>query len=94
MRLEDYTLDFIPDCVSRVQEVSGEADVNIVGYCMGGVLSTVYGALHAEGPDEEPRVFTTPIDFSEMKLFQRTGATSGTSTSTGSSTTRAMHRAT
>jgi polyhydroxyalkanoate synthase len=69
LRLEDYTLDFIPDCVSRVQEVSGEEDVNLVGYCMGGLLSTVYSALHAGGPIKNLAVFTTPIDFSEMKLF-------------------------
>ena len=69
LRLEDYTLDFIPDCVRRVQEVSGEQDVNLVGYCMGGLLSTVYSALHPGGPVKNLAAFTTPIDFSEMKLF-------------------------
>ena len=69
LRLEDYTLDFIPHCVGRVQEISGEDDVNIVGYCMGGMLSTIYSALHPAGPLKNLAVFTTPIDFSEMKLF-------------------------
>ncbi|HWK85688.1 MAG TPA: alpha/beta fold hydrolase [Caldimonas sp.] len=71
LRLEDYTLDFIPSCVSRVQEISGEEDVNLVGYCMGGLLSTVYAALHPGGPVRNLAVFTTPIDYREMKLFSR-----------------------
>lgn len=70
LRLEDYVLDFIPECVRRVQQASGERDVNIVGYCMGGVLSTIYAALHAGGPLANLVCFTTPIDFARMALFQ------------------------
>jgi polyhydroxyalkanoate synthase subunit PhaC len=70
LRFEDYVLDFIPDCVRRVQEDSGEEDLTIVGYCFGGVLSVIYGALHLDGPMKNLVCFTTPIDFREMKLFQ------------------------
>ena len=70
LRLEDYTLEFIPECVRRVQEVSGEEDVNIIGYCMGGVLSTIYAALHTDGPAKHLVCFTTPIDWKQMPLFQ------------------------
>lgn len=69
LRIEDYVLDFIPDSVRRVQEDSGEEDVTIAGYCMGGVLSTLYAALHPGGPMKNLALFTTPIDFSRMKLF-------------------------
>jgi polyhydroxyalkanoate synthase len=71
LRLEDYTLDFIPDSVARVQRASGEKDLNLLGYCMGGVLSTIYTALHPNGPAANLVVLTTPIDFSEMKLFSQ-----------------------
>ena len=71
LRLEDYTLDFIPDSIRRVQQATGEEDVTLVGYCMGGVLSTIYTALHPKGPVKNLVVFTTPIDFSEMKLFSK-----------------------
>jgi polyhydroxyalkanoate synthase len=71
LKLEDYTLDFLPDCVRRVQEESGEEDVTLVGYCMGGVFSTIYSALHAGGPVRNLAVFTTPIDFSQMTLFSK-----------------------
>lgn len=71
LRLEDYTLDFIPDCIARVQQATGEEDVSLLGYCMGGVLSTIYAALHPKGPVKNLALFTTPIDFSAMKLFSK-----------------------
>jgi poly[(R)-3-hydroxyalkanoate] polymerase subunit PhaC len=69
LRMEDYVLDFIPDCVRRVQEDSGVEDVTIIGYCFGGVLSLLYGSIHHDGPMKNLICFTTPIDFTEMKLF-------------------------
>lgn len=71
LRLEDYTQDFIPDSIARVQQASGVEDVTLVGYCMGGVLSTIYTALNPKGPVKNLAVFTTPIDFSQMKLFNK-----------------------
>ena len=69
LRMEDYVLDFIPDCVRRVQQDSGETDVTVIGYCFGGVLSLLYGSIFNEGPMKNLICFTTPIDFREMKLF-------------------------
>jgi polyhydroxyalkanoate synthase len=66
---DDYVLDFIPSCVSLVQERSGEEDVSVVGYCMGGVLSLLYTALHTPGPVRNLAVFTTPFDWSRFGLF-------------------------
>lgn len=69
LRMEDYVLDFIPDCVCRVQADSGEQDVSVIGYCFGGVLSLLYGSIFPDGPMKNLICFTTPIDFHEMKLF-------------------------
>jgi polyhydroxyalkanoate synthase len=69
LRLDDYTQEFIPDCIARVAEETGEPDVTILGYCMGGVLSVIYAATHADGPMKNLICFTTPIDWSEMGLF-------------------------
>jgi polyhydroxyalkanoate synthase len=71
LRLEDYTLDFIPESLRCVQHATGEEDVTLVGYCMGGVLSTIYTALHPDGPVKNLAVFTTPVDFTQMKLFSK-----------------------
>jgi polyhydroxyalkanoate synthase len=70
LRMEDYVLDFIPDCIRRVQQDSGETDVTVIGYCFGGVLSLLYGSIFNDGPMKNLVCFTTPIDFREMKLFQ------------------------
>lgn len=68
LSLADYTQDFIPTCVERVQVESGETDVSIVGYCQGGVLSLIYAATHLDGPLKNLVLFTTPIDFHKMEL--------------------------
>lgn len=70
LRLEDYVLDFLPDCLQKITEESGEPDINLVGYCMGGLLSVLYAALHPKGPVRNLVCLTTPVDFSEMELFQ------------------------
>ncbi len=69
--LGDYVLDFIPDCIDRVQRDSGVDEVNLVGYCMGGVLSTLYMATHPDGPAQSLACFTTPADWSKMGLFAK-----------------------
>ncbi len=66
--LTDYTQDFIPTCVREVQAHSGEPDVSIVGYCMGGVLSLIYAATHPDGPMKNLACLTTPVDWSKMGL--------------------------
>jgi polyhydroxyalkanoate synthase len=71
LRFEDYTLRFIPECVQRVRDDSGEADVTVIGYCMGGVLSVMYAALHPHENIANLVCFTTPIDFSRMELFAK-----------------------
>ncbi len=69
LRMEDYVLDFIPDCIKCVQQDSGEEGVSLIGYCFGGVLSLLYGSIFKDGPMKNLVCFTTPIDFHEMKLF-------------------------
>ena len=68
--LADYTLDFIPDCIRRVQEDSGEQDISLVGYCAGGMLSAIYQSLHPDGPVKNMTCFTTPVYYSQMELFR------------------------
>jgi polyhydroxyalkanoate synthase subunit PhaC len=66
--LADYTQDFIPACVRRVQQETGEPDVSMVAYCMGGVLSLIYAATHADGPLKNLACITTPVNWAEMGL--------------------------
>ena len=70
LRIEDYVLDFIPDCLRRIRKETGENDVSIAGYCFGGVLSLLFTALTGKEGPKNLVCFTTPIDFKQMKLFQ------------------------
>ncbi|MFM5924709.1 MAG: alpha/beta fold hydrolase [Novosphingobium sp.] len=68
--MKDYVEDFVGSAIAEVQRSTGEQDVSLVGYCMGGVLSTLWSGLnHAAGP-KNLAVFTTPVDFRKMTLFQ------------------------
>jgi polyhydroxyalkanoate synthase subunit PhaC len=68
--IDDYILDFIPSCVAKVAEISGEPDVSMVGYCFGGVLSLLWAALNPNGPLKNLVTFTTPLNFKAMEMFQ------------------------
>ncbi|MCB1693520.1 MAG: alpha/beta fold hydrolase [Pseudomonadales bacterium] len=70
LRLRDYTNDFIPTCIEKVQEESGEEDVSIVAYCMGGILSLIYASTHTDGPLKNLVCLTTPVNQAEMGLFR------------------------
>jgi polyhydroxyalkanoate synthase len=70
LKIDDYVLDFIPDCLRRVQEDSGETEVTLMGYCAGGMLSAIHVALFPDGPVRNLVCFTTPLDFSKMQLFR------------------------
>ena len=69
----DYILDFLPECVDRVGADSGERDVTMVGYCLGGTIAAMYAALHTDGPLKNLVCLTTPVNSDGMPL-QRTWA--------------------
>ncbi|MFT7218838.1 MAG: polyhydroxyalkanoate synthase [Candidatus Azotimanducaceae bacterium] len=67
--LDDYTQDFLPACIEQVQQDCGVEDVNILGYCQGGVLSLIYSATHPDGPLKNLVCLTTPVNHHKMGLF-------------------------
>lgn len=48
MRLQDYVCDLLKDCADFVCEHSESQQLNLLGYCMGGTMSTMFTALHPE----------------------------------------------
>ena len=74
LTLASYVLDFLPTAVERVKRETGEPDINVIGYCFGGVLSLLWAALEGERAGLKNLVtFTTPVDFSAMEMFQAWG---------------------
>lgn len=70
LSLEDYVLDFLPTAIDRVLAETAEPELSVVGYCFGGVLSTLWAGLHPQGPMKNLVCFTTPVDFKAMEMFQ------------------------
>lgn len=69
LAIEDYVDRFIPDCLDVIEKITGEKEVTLSGYCMGGTLAVIHAALHPERI-RNLVCFTTPVDFTHMHLFQ------------------------
>jgi polyhydroxyalkanoate synthase len=67
----NYVQELVGDCVDKVIEDSGEPDITLIGYCMGGILSACYAALNPDGPVKNLACFTTPINSDGMILHKR-----------------------
>ncbi|WP_049925126.1 class III poly(R)-hydroxyalkanoic acid synthase subunit PhaC [Halopiger goleimassiliensis] len=48
LSLDDYVNRYIDNCVDVVRERSGQDEINILGYCMGGTKSAMYASLYPE----------------------------------------------
>ena len=48
LTLEDYVVRYVDNCVDEVRERSGQDSINVLGYCMGGTMSSMYAALEPE----------------------------------------------
>ncbi|MGR8921434.1 MAG: alpha/beta fold hydrolase [Gammaproteobacteria bacterium] len=68
--LEDYAVKLLGGCIEAVAADSGEPDVTLVGYCMGGMLSSMYVAVNPDGPVKNLVCFTTPVNGEGMELFR------------------------
>ena len=69
--LDTYVDELLPAAVEAVLETSGAEEVNLIGYCYGGLLSLLLGAAHPELPVSSLITMATPVDFDEMGLFGR-----------------------
>ena len=70
LSLDHYVGEVLPQCLQKVHEDSGEPDVALVGYCLGGVLSMMHTALAPPAQVKALACFTTPIDTNGMKLYK------------------------
>jgi polyhydroxyalkanoate synthase len=64
--LERYVDFYLPRAVDAVRRESGADEVTLMGYCLGGVLATLYAAGHEHAPVRNLILMATPVDFDEM----------------------------
>lgn len=69
MKLDDYIMDYIPRAVQKVLKTSNAEEISVLGYCMGGTMTSIFAALHPELPIRNLIFLTSPFDFSDTGLF-------------------------
>lgn len=62
--LEDYAERYIPDAIEAVRRESGSPDVQLIGYCFGGVLTLLAAAADPDLPLASLTTIATPVDYS------------------------------
>jgi polyhydroxyalkanoate synthase len=69
--LADYVEDYLPRAVEAVCDESQSADLHLIGYCYGGLLSLLLGAADPELPVRSLVTMATPVDFERMGMFRQ-----------------------
>jgi polyhydroxyalkanoate synthase subunit PhaC len=65
LRFDDFVTAYLPRAIRQVRKTSGQERLNLFGYCIGGVLITLYAAIYSNAPLSSIILLATPIDFSE-----------------------------
>ena len=65
-RLEDYVDEYLPAGIEQVRRLAGTDDVNLLGYCLGGVLAMLHAAHHPDSPLRGLTVMATPADLQRL----------------------------
>jgi polyhydroxyalkanoate synthase subunit PhaC len=69
MKLDDYIIDYLPRAVKKVLNTSNAKEVSILGYCMGGTITSIFASLYTDLPIKNLVFMTSPFDFEETGLY-------------------------
>jgi polyhydroxyalkanoate synthase len=64
--LDRYVDWYLPRALDAAREASGHEEVTLAGYCLGGVIATLYAAGHEDASVRNLILMATPVDYSEM----------------------------
>lgn len=65
MDFGDYALEYLPRVVRKVKQVSGCSQFNMLGWCLGALISTLYAALRPDDGLKDLILLTAPLDFTD-----------------------------
>jgi polyhydroxyalkanoate synthase len=65
LKFDDYTLEYLPRVVRKVKSVSGSGEFNVLGWCLGALISTLYAALRPDDGLRSLVLLTAPLDFTD-----------------------------
>src|SRR5215472_16973217 len=67
LTFDDYVLEYLPRAVRKLKAVSGAEEFNLLGWCIGALISTMYAALRPEDGLRSLILLTAPLDFSDKQ---------------------------
>jgi len=65
LRFDDYVLDYLPRAIRKLKSTSGSPQFNILGWCLGALISTLYASLRPDDGLKNLILLTAPLDFSD-----------------------------
>jgi polyhydroxyalkanoate synthase len=65
LRFDDYVLDYLPRAIRKLKTVSGVDRFNMLGWCLGALISTLYAALRPGDGLKSLVLLTAPLDFTD-----------------------------
>jgi polyhydroxyalkanoate synthase len=65
MKFDDYVLEYLPRVVRKVKSVSSCERFNMLGWCLGALISTLYAALRPNDGLHSLILLTAPLDFTD-----------------------------
>ncbi len=70
MGLDEFVCDELQWAIRETLRESGQEELSLLGWCIGGTLCAMYCALHPDGPARNAILLTTPVDPSKS-LYAR-----------------------
>jgi polyhydroxyalkanoate synthase len=61
----DYALEYLPRAIRKLKSVSGSYEFNLLGWCLGALICTLYAALRPDDGLNALVLLTAPLDFSD-----------------------------
>jgi len=68
LSLETYVLEWMPSALVSIREVSGQQDLSMFAYCMGGLLTLMYAATSQDSHIKNLITVASPVDMHQSGL--------------------------
>jgi polyhydroxyalkanoate synthase len=65
LTFDDYTLEYLPRAIRKMKSVSGSDEFNMLGWCLGALISTLYASLRPDDGLKNLVLLTAPLDFTD-----------------------------
>jgi polyhydroxyalkanoate synthase subunit PhaC len=65
LKYDDYVLEYLPRVIRKLKSVTGRSEFNMLGWCLGALISTLYASLRPNDGLKNLILLTAPLDFTD-----------------------------